>query len=149
MLCVQAANSTSSQPTIREVDTRGSQRDCPPACLLRPLTQKHKSDPFIPALQELEANPNAVCPTCPICKKSLGDYSAHWREIDRQASSTCSAHVSARTCAVSGELAAAAVPCHRQHLLLVWNPIDLNLAGGAAAGATQVASHAAPVSTWV
>jgi RING finger/CHY zinc finger protein 1 len=33
--------------------------------------------------QELEQNPNAVCPTCPICKKSLGDYSAHWRMIDR------------------------------------------------------------------
>ena len=25
-----------------------------------------------------------MCPTCPICKKSLGDYSAHWRMIDRQ-----------------------------------------------------------------
>lgn len=36
------------------------------------------------SVQELEANPNAVCPTCPICKKALGDYSAHWRELDRQ-----------------------------------------------------------------
>lgn len=37
-----------------------------------------------PGPQELEANPNAVCPTCPICKKSLGDYSRHWAELDRQ-----------------------------------------------------------------
>ncbi|KAL4441825.1 hypothetical protein ABPG77_003741 [Micractinium sp. CCAP 211/92] len=35
-------------------------------------------------VRELEANPNAVCPTCPICKKSLGDYSRHWAELDRQ-----------------------------------------------------------------
>ncbi|EFN57272.1 hypothetical protein CHLNCDRAFT_21534, partial [Chlorella variabilis] len=30
----------------------------------------------------LEASHNAVCPSCPICKKSLGDYGAHWRDID-------------------------------------------------------------------
>lgn len=42
--------------------------------------------PRPPPPQELEANPNAVCPTCPICKKSLGDYSRHWAELDRQAS---------------------------------------------------------------
>ncbi|KAL4856014.1 E3 ubiquitin-protein ligase [Chlorella vulgaris] len=33
-------------------------------------------------VRELEASHAAVCPSCPICKKSLGDYSAHWRDID-------------------------------------------------------------------
>jgi len=35
-------------------------------------------------LQELEANCSGIVPTCPICKKSLGDYSRYWEALDRE-----------------------------------------------------------------
>ncbi len=34
--------------------------------------------------QDLEASQTGICPMCPICKKSLGDYSRYWRSIDQQ-----------------------------------------------------------------
>ena len=34
--------------------------------------------------QDLEEAQSGVCPQCPICKKSLGDYSRYWRAIDAQ-----------------------------------------------------------------
>eukprot|EP00887_Chlorella_sp_A99_P003656 scaffold7.g3656.t1 len=34
--------------------------------------------------QDLEQNASGVCPMCPICKKSLGDYSHYWAAIDEQ-----------------------------------------------------------------
>ena len=35
-------------------------------------------------LRDLERNTAAICPCCPICKKSLGDYSRYWQDIDRE-----------------------------------------------------------------
>lgn len=37
-----------------------------------------------PRWQDLEASQTGICPMCPICKKSLGDYSRYWRTIDQQ-----------------------------------------------------------------
>jgi len=39
-------------------------------------------------LRELERNTAAICPCCPICKKSLGDYSRYWEAIDREVAAT-------------------------------------------------------------
>ncbi len=33
-------------------------------------------------LEQLERNTTALVPTCPICKKSIGDYSEYWRTLD-------------------------------------------------------------------
>lgn len=38
-------------------------------------------------MQDLEKNSASICPSCPICKKSLGDYSAYWAAIDREVAS--------------------------------------------------------------
>ena len=35
-------------------------------------------------LSELEANCTGIAPTCPICKKSLADYSSYWQVLDRE-----------------------------------------------------------------
>ena len=35
-------------------------------------------------LADLERNTSAICPCCPICKKSLGDYSRYWRALDSE-----------------------------------------------------------------
>lgn len=35
----------------------------------------------------MENNTASICPSCPICKKSLGDYSGYWRAIDREVAS--------------------------------------------------------------
>ena len=35
-------------------------------------------------LHELEANCSGIVPTCPICKKSLADYSTYWQALDRE-----------------------------------------------------------------
>ena len=39
-------------------------------------------------LRDLERNTSAICPCCPICKKSLGDYSRYWEAIDREVEAT-------------------------------------------------------------
>ena len=39
-------------------------------------------------LRDLERNTSAICPCCPICKKSLGDYSRYWEAIDREVLAT-------------------------------------------------------------
>lgn len=49
---------------------------------LCPFIPAQPTPPLAHSLQELEASHAAVCPSCPICKKSLGDYSAHWQDID-------------------------------------------------------------------
>lgn len=36
-------------------------------------------------LKGLEEHVAAICPSCPLCKASLGDYSAYWAALDRQA----------------------------------------------------------------
>lgn len=35
-------------------------------------------------LEELERSTANICPCCPICKKSLGDYSSYWAALDRE-----------------------------------------------------------------
>lgn len=35
-------------------------------------------------LEELENKQTGIVPTCPICKKSLGDYSHYWELLDRE-----------------------------------------------------------------
>jgi len=35
-------------------------------------------------LAELEAKQTGIVPTCPICKKSLGDYTDYWNLLDRE-----------------------------------------------------------------
>lgn len=35
-------------------------------------------------LEQLEENITGVVPTCPICKKSIGDYSQYWKALDRE-----------------------------------------------------------------
>ena len=39
-------------------------------------------------LRDLERNTAAICPCCPICKKSLGDYSRYWEALDREVAAT-------------------------------------------------------------
>ncbi|KAG7674604.1 putative E3 ubiquitin-protein ligase RZFP34 [Nannochloris sp. 'desiccata'] len=39
-------------------------------------------------LRDLERNTAAICPSCPMCKKSLGDYSRYWEAIDREVAAT-------------------------------------------------------------
>lgn len=39
-------------------------------------------------LQDLERNTSSICPCCPICKKSLGDYSRYWRALDAEVASS-------------------------------------------------------------
>ena len=39
-------------------------------------------------LRDLERNTASICPSCPICKKSLGDYTRYWEAIDREVAGT-------------------------------------------------------------
>lgn len=34
--------------------------------------------------QELEQHTSNICPCCPICKKSLGNYSDYWKILDNE-----------------------------------------------------------------